>query len=436
MKDPKVGDTVDRRYLLKREIARGGAGVVFEAEHLFTSSTVAVKLLFAEKARDSGAVRRLLREARALSLARHPNVVSVLDAGASGGGIPYLVMEMLEGRSLDGILAARRTLPLADTVHVGRQICDALAFAHAHGVIHRDIKPSNVFFAKNEVGAEVVKLLDFGIAALVGDQASARDDKLTQDNTLLGTPEYMAPEQLMARDDVDHRCDVYSAGATLYECLTGSVPFSGNYPTVLLQVSTLPIPPLHPRRPELPPAFAAAVEKALARDANDRFPDAWELSRALIASSGVAPGQSSLLGIRALPPLPATSSSGPVSRAMFAPESESSPPSSVLRRRSARAPYVTPVRVMTAEGPHLDGHSEDISEGGLLVMLPQLVKAAAPVKVQLAVPLTGNIVVLDAVARWVRSGRGSGILGLEFVSLPDAVRASITRYVEMLGGTL
>ena len=221
--DYVIGDTVDRRYVLKREIARGGAGTVFEAVHAITTRTVAIKLLHSTSRNNPEICERLLLEARALATVRHPNVVEVLDAGLDRTGEPYLVMEMLEGRPLDGILASRRTLDVSDVVHIARQICDALAFMHARGVVHRDLKPSNVFVTRDEIGQETVKVVDFGIASLPSDWRP-NQLRLTAPGGVYGTAEYMAPEQLVAMETVEPRCDQYSLGVLMYEALSGEVP--------------------------------------------------------------------------------------------------------------------------------------------------------------------------------------------------------------------
>ena len=290
-----IGTTVDRRYLLKREIARGGAGAVFEAEHVYTKRSVALKLLLPEQRSAAEPRARLLREALALSAARHPGVVAALDAGETDDGTPYLVLELLEGRSLEGILAVRRRIGAAEVAWVGAAVCDALAAAHDRGIIHRDIKPSNVFVARDEQGREVVKVFDFGVASVPSEKT-----KLTQAGALLGTPEYMAPEQLLARD-VDGRTDLYAVGVTLYECLAGVVPFEGSFGEVLLKASTQPVPPLRQKLPELTPEFAAVIERALSREPDARFADARALAHALRkAAPALTPG--SLLGIRQGPP--------------------------------------------------------------------------------------------------------------------------------------
>ncbi|HET9931147.1 MAG TPA: serine/threonine-protein kinase, partial [Polyangiaceae bacterium] len=262
-----VGTIVDRRYRLKREIARGAAGAVYEAVHLYTRRAVAVKLLNAAHINVEETRIRLLREAAAMATVRHPGVAQVLDAGELEQLGPYVVMELLEGRTLQGILAVRQRIGVHETVQIGRQIGEALAAAHAHGVVHRDIKPSNLFVARDETGREVCKIIDFGIAR---DQADQR--KLTLHGAVLGTPEYMAPEQMLGQSEIDGRADIYSVGATLYECLSGAVPFEGNYAEVLLKSATQPLAPIRAKNPTVPAELVSVVEKALARDVADRYP--------------------------------------------------------------------------------------------------------------------------------------------------------------------
>src|ERR1700722_14791105 len=269
--DSLVGGIVDTRYELRRLIARGGMGLVFEAHHRFTRRAVALKLLPDEVRGQKEPRGRLLREAHALTAVRHPGIVEVLDAGVCREMGPYVVMEMLDGRTLDGILAARRRLSIRDAVQVARQVCDAVGHAHSRGVVHRDLKPSNYFIARNEIGQETVKLIDLGVAAVAEEQLEQHDHKLTQAHEVLGTPEYMAPEQLWGRA-IDARTDVYAIGMSLYECLTGEVPYAGTYPEVLVQVSNAPGPPkVRERRPDVPEALAGAIEMALEKNAADRF---------------------------------------------------------------------------------------------------------------------------------------------------------------------
>lgn len=429
-----IGTTVDRRYLLKREIARGGAGAVFEAEHLYTKRSVALKLLLPEQRSAPEPRARLLREALALSTARHPGVVSALDAGETEDGTPYLVLELLEGRSLEGILAVRRRIGAAEVAWLGAALCDALASAHQRGIIHRDMKPSNVFVARDDQGQEVVKLFDFGVARM----PTETNNKLTREGALLGTPEYMAPEQLLARE-VDGRTDLWALGITLYECLAGVVPFEGNFGEVLLKVCTEPLTPLRQKVAEIPPEFAAAIERALAREPDARYPDAQAFAQALRKAAPAAP-PSSLLGIRQGPP------PVPVRAAALGPEATGRasmpgnaralpvpPPLPATRRRFPRAPYVTPVRIYH-EQTVLDGRSEDVSVGGLLVLAPQAFEQAALVKVRFALPTTGRVIEIDATARWVKAAGVRGAVGLQFSALPAEAHEVIDRYVTMMGG--
>ncbi|MBI4703741.1 MAG: protein kinase [Deltaproteobacteria bacterium] len=433
MGDPKPGDRIDRRYALRRVIAEGGGGIVFEAEHLLTTRPVAVKLLREHDIHNAAAKARLLREAKALTVARHPNVVGALDAGETEDGNAYLVMELLEGRTLAGILAARRRTGVADAVHVGCTVGQALAVAHERGVVHRDVKPGNLFVALDGAGGEVIKLLDFGIASLSGAAEESSDSKLTMRGEVLGTPEYMAPEQLLAEGELDRRCDVYGLGTVLYECLSGSVPFEGRYGQVLLQASTQGVPPLRSRAPEIPAALAAVVEKALCRERAARWADARDFARALAEA---APELAEATALLAPPPDSAQPfwareaerstlrGAGPVSgRGAATP---------LGRRRFPRAPYITPVHTR-GEGTYaLFGRSEDVSEGGLLVLTALTRAPGERLWLRFALPATGRVVEVEAVVRWARPGRELGAVGFEFVDLPAPERALIREYVASL----
>jgi len=437
-----VGSIVDRRYRLKREIARGGAGAVFEADHLYTTRPVAIKLLIAEQVETTESRQRLLLEARALTVARHPGIVLGLDAGETEDGTPYLVMELLEGRTLEGILAVRRNIGVADAVYIGLQLCDALATAHEHDILHRDIKPSNVFISRTEAGREVAKVFDFGIARLPN-----QNQKITQQGALLGTPEYMAPEQLLAQDVIDARCDIYALGISLYEALAGTVPFEGNFGEVLLKVCTQPMPSLVERCPHVPIELERAISVALARDPADRYATMREFAEALsrVPTGGTPP--TSLLGLRAAAgagsPINAASRpavvrrptvlGGPISPNSAAAQPPPLPELPATRRRFARAPYVTPTRILRANGTMLEGRSEDISVGGLLVLAPQAFGDAEQVMVRFALPITGRLLDVPATARWVKMARGTGAFGLEFSSLAPDHLAVIENYVTAMG---
>ncbi len=417
-----VGTIVDRRYRLKREIARGAAGAVYEAVHLYTRRSVAVKLLNAAHINVEETRIRLMREAAAMASVRHPGVAQVLDAGELDVLGPYVVMELLEGRTLQGILAVRQRIGVHETVQIGRQIGEALAAAHAHGVIHRDIKPSNLFVARDETGREVCKIIDFGIAR---DQSDQR--KLTMHGAVLGTPEYMAPEQMLGQSEIDGRVDVYAVGATLYECLSGAVPFEGNYAEVLLKSATQPLAPIRAKNPTVPAELVSVVEKALAREVTDRYASMVAFLEAL-SQIQVPDTGASLLGLR--PPRPVarpTSPTKPQLPAVAAPELDQ-------RRRFGRAPYVTPVRVLRPNGKVVEGRSEDISAGGLLVVISAPCEANEIVKVRFALPGSGRIVEVSAITKWVRNTRGTEAVGFEFNQLAADNRAAIEHYVTAMGG--
>ncbi|MFZ5894408.1 MAG: serine/threonine-protein kinase [Myxococcota bacterium] len=418
-----VGTIVDRRYRLKREIARGAAGAVYEAEHLYTRRSVAVKLLNVAHINVQETRLRLLREAAAMATVRHPGVAQVLDAGELDTLGPYLVMELLEGRTLQGILAVRQRIGVHETVQMGRQIAETLAAAHQHGVIHRDIKPSNLFVARDDTGREVCKIIDFGIARDDKDQR-----KLTMHGAVLGTPEYMAPEQMLGQSEIDGRVDIYAVGATLYECLSGVVPFEGNYAEVLLKSATQPIAPIRAKNPTVPAELVAIVEKCLARDANDRYQSMTAFLDAL-ASVQVPDTGASLLGLR--PPRPVARPAPALVKSQAQP-----PPLPAVdqRRRFGRAPYVTPVRVLRPNGKVVEGRSEDISVGGLLVVISAPCEANEVVKVRFALPGSGRIVELAALTKWVRNTRGTEAVGFEFTQVPPESHSTIEQYVTSMGG--
>jgi serine/threonine protein kinase len=431
--EPLVGAIVDTRYELRRVIARGGMGLVFEAHHKFTRRAVALKLLPDGLRWQSEAQGRLLREAHALTTARHPGFVEVLDAGVCDEHGPYVVLEMLEGRTLDGILAARRRLTLEDTMQLGRQVCDAVAHANARGVIHRDIKPSNVFVALNELGQETIKIIDLGVAAVAEGHLAQHDQKLTTAHEVIGTPEYMAPEQLWGQE-IDARTDVYAIGMTLFECLTGEVPYTGSYPEVLVRVSNATDPPrVREKRADVPAAVATVIENALEKDAGARFQTAAELGRALIASSGLAARGSQLLSMSSEEVIPVEVTSEVESERaikLVKKKTRPDPPQPPPRRRQfMRAPYVTPVLVKPPAGGEIDARSEEISEEGMLVVAPLSLPLGTQVKLRFASPTTGEMMAVVASVRWTREGRGRTATGVEFVNAPPALRGAVARYI-------
>ncbi|MBJ6760146.1 protein kinase [Myxococcaceae bacterium JPH2] len=263
------------RFRVVRELGRGGMGTVVLAEHALIQKRVAIKVLHPHLAQEPELVSRFLSEARTLTLVQHENVVTLYDLDARDGR-PYLVMEYLEGQNL----ATFATEPLAPAlvVELMMQVCDALGAAHAHGIVHRDLKPANVFLVPGTGGKHRVKLLDFGIAKLLSRPVG---QMTTEVGVLLGTPEFMAPEQC-GDGAVDARTDIYAAGVLGYLLLTGQVPFAGrNAAEVLIgHLQKTPAAP-HTLRPGVPQALSRVLLRALAKRPEDRFASAAALRTAL-----------------------------------------------------------------------------------------------------------------------------------------------------------
>ncbi len=270
-------------FRVVRSLGQGGMGRVYLAEHGLIQKRVAVKVLHAHLAQDSRLVSRFLAEARAASRIQHENVVTVFDLDTYEGR-PYLVMEYLEGATLASFV--RERLEPERVVELLAQVCDALGAAHAQGVVHRDLKPANVFVLPREDGGHRVKLLDFGIAKHL---YAASNETPTQVGMLMGTPEFMAPEQC-AGGSVDARTDLYSAGVLGHLLLTGQPPFSGKSTAEILLAHLQRTPqPAHELAPKVPPALSKVLLRAMAREPADRYSSAAELKAALLAAVSPSP---------------------------------------------------------------------------------------------------------------------------------------------------
>ena len=278
---------VGGRYALKTRLGEGAMGEVYEAEHVLMEKQVALKVLRGDLSDDDEAVARFQREARAAASLDHPNVCQATDFGQTTDGDFFLVMEYLEGETLQHQIDTFGSLGVERTLHIARQIADALHRAHSQGIVHRDLKPENIMLIDRQGDSDVVKIMDFGIARLVStDDEDDEGQRLTRAGMVYGTPHYMAPEQV-AGDDVDHRADLYALGVVIFEMLTGKPPFDGeNIAKVMGQHITEPIPSLNDQvdAHRFPAELQAIIDALLDKDRDERLADAEDLSPLLEAA--------------------------------------------------------------------------------------------------------------------------------------------------------
>jgi len=379
--------TIDDRYRLHRESGRSQDATLYVAEHRYTHRTVSLMQLRGEARADEEMRELLLRDIHWLSLARHRSVVTVLDAGLDEDGAPWLVTELLDGRTLEAALATRRQLPADEALTLAVEIGGALAHAHDQDLVHNGLHPGVIFMPKRErrehegklgFPTSSAKLLTFGW----GPNPAAQMDGA------LAAMGYAAPERL-AGETPTARTDVHALGAIVYECLTGELPSregTCKAPADLVE--------------GVPAMLSEAVMKALAPPQH-RFDDA----SALLASLQQAR------------------------------KSEPPPPQKPTphRRATARAAYATPVRLVHGADSH-DGRSEDVSEGGMLVLVDGSVERGARVQVRFALPTSGDRVTVPAEVRWCRDGRGGmNAVGIAFQEPDPAMAKDIAMYVAFFG---
>ena len=279
--EPAAGQVIAGKFRLERCIGRGAMGSIWGARHLSLNAPVALKFMSPTLVHDPMALARFGREAEAAARIRSPHVVQVLDHGVDRGA-PFIVMEWLDGEDLGARLRRVHRLSLAQAAALVTQATRALGAAHQAGVIHRDLKPSNVFLARVH-DEETVKLLDFGVAKLASPMAGASTEA-TATGAMVGTPDYMSPEQVKGSKLLDHRADLWSLGVILYVALTGRKPFPGDsLGEVILRICTAPLTPPSALVPELPPTMDLFFARACAREPADRFQSAAELSAAFLA---------------------------------------------------------------------------------------------------------------------------------------------------------
>ncbi len=279
--NPQAGMLVTEHVRLVRQLGAGGMGSVWQAEHLTLGTDVAVKFIAAPLAADPVILERFRREARAAAQVRSPHVVQIFDLGVSGNGVPYIVMELLEGESLEDRMVRQGRLPLAELSGLVTQVASALDEAHEQNIIHRDIKPSNIFLTSTG-GQPFAKVLDFGVAK--NTELTTMHGGLTQTQSVIGTPAYMSPEQMLFPKKADRRADVWSLGAVVYEALTGELPFDEpSLPDLCRAICERDFVPIGEVCPELPEQLQTWLDQALAKEPEQRFTTAGQAAEKLAA---------------------------------------------------------------------------------------------------------------------------------------------------------
>lgn len=278
-----LGEVFADKYRVDRVLGEGGMGVVVAAHHLELDQPVAIKFLLDDLAANEEGAARFRREARAAAKIQSDHVVRVLDVGVLDGGERYMVMEYLEGCDLAEELAEKRKLPIGIAAGIILEAIDAVGHAHSVGIVHRDLKPANLYLAERPDGSRRVKVLDFGISKSIGS-STAEELSLTKTSAWIGSPLYMAPEQMQSARDVDHRADIWSLGAILYEMIAGRPPYEAeSLPQLCNLLITTDPQPIQALVPTIPEGLATAVMSCLVRDREKRTRSTRELGRALIA---------------------------------------------------------------------------------------------------------------------------------------------------------
>ncbi len=375
---PVPGDIIGGKYRIVRLIGDGGMGSVFEAHHEFLETQVALKFLHSDLAKRPGLGSRFLQEARVSARIRSVHVTHVTDVDQMPDGSPYLVMELLHGESLQAAMDRRGKLPVEQAIDFALQILSGLESAHHIGVVHRDLKPDNVFIVP-ATGGPLLKLIDFGIAKL---RASTEFQKgLTRAGAIMGTPEYMAPEQLFAAESVDHRADLYSLGVILFEMLSGRRPADGDdVDAIVASVVSGNVRHLKDLEPNLPPGLVAVIERSLMSDREARFATALDMRLALAPFAG------------------ALSHAG---RLAASPEPLTPPP-----------PHAAPAALPMQTGPSQVFQAERA--------VPKTLPPDAPEPAMLNVPGRTQEVSEDAMREAMRASATSGLPAANFGYLPTA----------------
>jgi eukaryotic-like serine/threonine-protein kinase len=279
---PELGDILDEKYRLIGLVGAGGMGRVFEAEHLEIGKKVAIKFPRTDLGGDPKALARFRQEPRVAAATGHPGIVDIYDAGTDRDGLPYVVMEYLQGESLGALLAREKRLEIPVATSIIAQVLAAIDAAHSRTIVHRDLKPDNVFLVDTGHHVQSVKILDFGTSKVLGALTGCKE-KLTESGAVLGTPFYMAPELVLDEPDLDHRLDIYAIGVMFYETLTGRLPFEAtNVLSLAHKIVNEEVERPRVLRPDLPEGLEEIVLRALARDRRQRFRSAASMLQALL----------------------------------------------------------------------------------------------------------------------------------------------------------
>jgi serine/threonine-protein kinase len=341
-----VGSIIAERYHILKKLGEGGMGQVYLAEHVKMGRKSAVKVMNPGMVQNVDAVSRFNREAQNASRINHPNVAGIYDFGETPDGLVYLAMEFVEGQPLTEIIRQHGALPPMRASEITRQTAEGLSVAHDMGIVHRDLKPDNIMVAKGRQGADLVKVVDFGIA-----KAAASDEqKVTKTGMVVGTPEYMSPEQLSG-DPLDSRSDIYALGLVTFNMLTGKLPFPGEsmQETMIMRLTDDPHP-LSAMKPDVvwPADLQAVMDKVLARQANDRYRNASEYAHDLVQAIDRMPATSiTTMGTEVL----ARISQGSAAAAQTAATVQVNVPKTRVATKSDEAPIVRPAAPSPAATP-------------------------------------------------------------------------------------
>jgi eukaryotic-like serine/threonine-protein kinase len=279
----KMGEMIAGKYIVERLLGEGGMGVVVAAKHVSLDQRVAIKFLLPEARALPGLESRFANEARAAAKLKSEHVARVIDVDTLMDGTPFMVMEYLEGQDLAALLVERQQVPVEEAAGYVLEACEALAEAHAKGIVHRDIKPGNLFVARGPDGSHSVKILDFGVSKSQVEGSFS----LTHTSAVLGSPLYMPPEQMTSSRDVDGRADLWALGVVLYELVTGTLPFDGEtLPGLVANIIKLQPKPMSERGANVPPGFEELVLRCLEKDPADRLSSVGELAVGLAPFAG------------------------------------------------------------------------------------------------------------------------------------------------------